>query len=115
MYKNNYCYLKKLVNNINNSENILEDWINLRTEELETNLSKEDKKYLLNFDNFSENILDLIPEKNYILVSNILDNYRESIIQHCTYWNEKYYKTGFNDGIRLITECTGKSMNYKKY
>ena len=90
--------------NTNNEDNeLLRDWMEFRFEKLESNLTAEDKKHALNYDTFCEKILDIIPDKDSDYVSDILDDFREELLNHCVYWNEKYYITGFNDIIKFIT------------
>ena len=90
--------------NINNEDNtLLRDWLDFRFEKLETNLTDEDKKHTLNYDTFCEKILDVIPDKDPDYASDILDDFRKELLNHCVYWNEKYYMTGVNDVIKFIT------------
>ena len=90
--------------NTNNEDNgLLRDWIEFRFEKLESNLTDKDKKHTLNYDTFCEKILDIIPDEDSDYVSDILDDFREELLTHCVYWNEKYYITGFNDIIKFIT------------
>ena len=89
--------------NTNNEDNeLLKDWIEFRFEKLESNLTDEDKKHALYYDTFCEKILDVIPDKDSDYVSDILDDFREELLTHCVYWNEKYYKRGFSDMLQLI-------------
>ena len=89
--------------NTNNDDNeLLKDWIEFRFEKLESNLTDEDKKHALNYDTFYEKILDIIPDKDSDYVSDILDDFREELLNHCVYWNEKYYRAGFCDSIKII-------------
>ena len=90
--------------NTNNEDNeLLRDWIEFRFEKLESNLTDEDKKHALNYDTFCEKILDVIPDNDSDYASDVLDDFREELLNHCVYWNEKYYKTGINDVIKFIT------------
>ena len=52
---------------------------------------------------FVKRFFDIIPDKDSDYVSDILDNFREELLNHCVYWNEKYYMTGVNDVIKFIT------------
>ena len=40
-----------------------------------------------------------------IISDNILD---DNFMDYIGYWNEKYYRKGFCDGIQLISECLEK-------
>lgn len=90
-------------NNIKaNDDELLKDQIEFKFEKLETNLTDENKKYTLNYDNFCEKILDVIPDKDSDYVSDVLDYFREELLTHYAYWNEKYYMTEVNVIIVLI-------------
>ena len=92
--------------NANNEDNeLLRDFIEFRFEKLESNLTDEDKKHSLNYDTFCEKILDVIPDKDSDYVSDILGDFREELLNHCVYWNEKYYKCGFNDVFTYLINC----------
>lgn len=51
---------------------------------------------------FVKKILDIIPDKDFDYVSDILDDFKEELLNHCVYWNEKYYRCGFCDGSQLV-------------
>ena len=104
MNKKCFCCFNNMNKNDNNDE-LLKDWIEFRFEKLESNLTDEDKKHALNYDAFCEKILDVIPDKDSDYVSDILDDFREELLTHCVYWNEKYYMTGVNDVIKFITNA----------
>ncbi len=96
-----YCF-----NNMNKNDNndeLLQDWMEFRFEKLESNLNDEDRKHALKYDTFCEKILDVIQDRDSNYISNVLDDFREEMLNHCVYWNEKYYMTGVNDVIKFIT------------
>ena len=99
-----FCYFNNL-NTDNKDNELLRDWLEFRFEKLESNLTDEDKKHALYYDTFCEKILDVIPDKDTDYVSDILDDFREELLTHCVYWNEKYYMTGVNDVIKFITNA----------
>ena len=99
-----FCCFNKM-NKDDNDDELLQDWMEFRFEKLESNLTDEDKKYALNYDTFCEKILDVIPDKDSDYVSDVLDDFREELLNHCVYWNEKYYMTGVNDVIKFITNA----------
>ena len=101
MNRKYFCCFNNM-NSIDNNGKLLKDWIEFRFEKLESNLTDEDKKHVLNYDTFCEKILDVIPDKDSDYVSDILDDFREKILNYCIYWNEQYYKNGFRDSINLI-------------
>ena len=93
------------MNSNDKDDELLKDWIEFRFEKLKINLTDENKKHALNYDTFCEKILDIIPDKDSDYISDILDNFREELLTHCVYWNEKYYTTGINDVIKFITNA----------
>ena len=96
MNKKCFCCFNNM--NTNNKDNeLLSDWLEFRFGKLETNLTEKDRKHALNYDTFGEKILDVIPDKDSDYVSDILDDFREELLNYCVYWNEKYYITGVND------------------
>ena len=99
-----FCCFNNMNSNDKDDE-LLKDWIEFRFEKLESNLTDEDKKHTLNYDTFCEKILDIIPDKDSDYVSDILDDFREELLNHCVYWNEKYYKCGLDDAFQTINGC----------
>ena len=102
MNKKYFCCFKNMCNNLNCGDNLLQDWLDFRSEELETNLSDEDKNHFLKFDDFYDKIIDVTLDTKKDYVSNVLNDLRDDFMQYCIYWNEKYYKTGFSDAVKLI-------------
>ena len=102
MNKKCFCCFNNMNKDDNNDE-LLQGWMEFRFEKLESNLNDEDRKHALKYDTFCEKILDVIPDKDSDYVSDILDYFREELLNHCVYWNEKYYMTGVNDVIKFIT------------
>ena len=104
MNKKCFCCFNN-INKDDNNDELLQDWMEFRFEKLESNLTDEDRKHALKYDTFCEKILDVIPDKDSDYVSDILDYFREELLNHCVYWNEKYYMTGVNDIIKFITNA----------
>ena len=102
MNKKCFCCFNNMNKNDNNDE-LLQDWMEFRFEKLESNLNDEDRKHALKYDTFCEKILDVIQDRDSNYISNVLDDFREEILNYCIYWNEKYYMTGVNDVIKFIT------------
>ena len=102
MNKKCFCCFNNMNKNNNNDE-LLQDWMEFRFEKLESNLNDEDRKHALKYDTFCEKILDVIQDRDSNYISNVLDDFREEMLNHCVYWNEKYYMTGVNDVIKFIT------------
>ena len=102
---NRKCFCCFNMNKDDNDDELLQDWMEFRFEKLESNLTDEDRKHALNYDSFCEKILDVIPDKDSDYVSDVLDNFRKELLNHCVYWNEKYYMTGVKDIIKFITNA----------
>lgn len=68
-------------------------------------LTKEDKKHLVYFDEICENILKNVPKQNKKYVKSQLDRLDKNFMNYICYWNEKYYRNGFCDGVELIVRC----------
>ena len=82
-------------------DDILKDWIEFREETLST-MSEEDKKHFTYFEEISEKILNAIPYKNRQYVQKQLKILDRNIFDYTFYWNEKYYRNGFCDGVQII-------------
>ena len=87
--------------NNNESENLLKEWLEFREEDL-CHIEEEDKKYMINFDDYSEKILKNVTNESYNYVSKKLEFMYDDFNDYCTHWNNKYYMNGFSDAIKLI-------------
>lgn len=90
------------------NDDILKDWLEFREETLLCTLSAEDKEHFVYFDEISEKILKNVPEQNKKYVKKQLDLLDEHFMDYIFYWNEKYYRNGFCDGVQLIGGCIEK-------
>lgn len=95
-------------NKILNDElnDLLSDWIIFRDEEL-AKLTKEDKKYLLHFDELENKLLKSLPYKNREHSKILLEKIYDDFIDFYTYYNYKYYKSGFGDCLNLVIMSLG--------
>ena len=84
------------------NDDILKSWIEFREEEFLGYLTEEDKKHEINFDEICERILKNVPKKRKKYVMKQLDLLDRNYIDYVSYWNEKYYRSGFVDGVQLI-------------
>ena len=97
------------MNNFRNvNDDILKEWLNFREETDLAFFNDEDRKHTVKFDNFSEKILNSIPKQNRKFVEKQLKLLNSSFLDYIVYWNEKYYRNGFCDGIELIIGCIDK-------
>jgi len=46
-----------------------------------------------------------VPEQNKKYVKKQLEQLDENFMDYIFYWNEKYYRNGFVDGVELINGC----------
>ena len=83
------------------NDDILNEWILFRKDELASITYDEDKKHWVYFDEISEKILRNVPKKNKKYVQKQL----EILLDYLGYWNEKYYRNGFVDGAQLVMGC----------
>ena len=90
------------------NDDILRDWLSFREEMLLGTLTKEDRKHTVKFDEISEKILNSIPKQNKKFVEKQLELLNSSFLDYIVYWNEKYYRNGFCDGVELIIGCIDK-------
>ena len=90
------------------NDDILKEWLSFREETISGRLTKEDKKHYINFDEIAEKILNGIPKQNRKFVEKQLKLLNSSFLDYIVYWNEKYYRNGFCDGVELITGCIDK-------
>ena len=85
------------------NDDILKEWLLFREEEISSLSCEKDKKHWVYFDEISDKILKSIPKNNRDYVKKqlaILDN---NFFDYISYWNEKYYRNGFCDGVELIS------------
>ena len=88
-----------------NDYDILKEWFEYREETAFCTLTPQDKKYCINFDDISENILKNVPKQNKKYVQKQLDILYDNFLDYLYYWNEKYYRNGFVDGSQIAMGC----------
>ena len=87
------------------NEDILKDWFLYREDEISSLSCDEDRKHWVYFDEISENILNSVPKQNRFYIQKQLNKLDNNFLDYLGYWNEKYYRNGFCDGVQLILEC----------
>ena len=87
------------------NDDILKDWLLFREDEISSLSCDKDRNHWFYFDEISERILKNVPEQNKKYVRKQLDQLDENFMDYIDYWNEKYYRNGFVDGIQLIGGC----------
>lgn len=83
------------------SNDVLKEWIDFREEKL-SNLNEEDKKHFIYFEEIEEKILNSIPKDNRSYVREQLSILNDNFIDYNYYWNQKYYRNGFQDAIQIL-------------
>ncbi len=86
-------------------DDILKNWLEFKEEELCALTCDEDRKHHIYFDEISANILRNVPKENKKYVQKQLNKLDENFMDYIFYWNEKYYRNGFCDGVQLIGGC----------
>lgn len=87
------------------NDDILKDWLLFREEDLSSLTCDEDKKHWIHFDEINKCILSNVPKENRKYVEKQLNKLDENFLDYISYWNEKYYRSGFVDGTQLIMGC----------
>lgn len=83
------------------NNDILKDLFEIREETLGNNLSDEDKRHEILIDEISEKILNNVSGHSIEYVKKQLDLLDDNLLDYICYWNEKYYRSGFVDGMRI--------------
>ena len=87
------------------NDDILKEWFEFRDESLGRFTSEEDQKHSINFEDIAKNILRNVSEQNKKYVKKQLDLLDENYLDYIFYWDEKYYRNGFVDGVKMVMGC----------
>lgn len=87
-------------------DDLLKDWLYFRDEDFCSLVNAEDRKHMIKFDEFSDIILKSIQKQNRPFVQKQLNKLDDNVMDYIGYWNEKYFRNGFCDGIELISGST---------
>lgn len=87
------------------NNHILKDWLMFREDDIASLGCAEAKKHWIYFDEISEKILKNVPDQNKKYVEKQLKQLDDNFFDYICYWNEKYYRNGFCDGVQLIGGC----------
>lgn len=87
-------------------DDLLKDWLYFRDENFCSLVNAEDRKHMIKFDEFSDIILKSISKHNRPFVQKQLNKLDDNVMDYIGYWNEKYFRNGFCDGIELISGST---------
>lgn len=94
------------------NDDILKDWLDFREDELCSLTCDEDRKHSIYFEEISERILKNVPEQNKKYAENQLKLLDGNFFDYICYWNEKYYRNGFVDGVQLIMVCCNNNVSF---
>lgn len=86
-------------------DDIFRDWLDYREGTGLAFTDTEDKKHVILFDEICENILNNVSGSNYEYIQKQLNKLDDNFMDYVGYWNEKYYRNGFCDGLELIIGC----------
>lgn len=89
-------------------DDIFRDWLDYRESTGLAFIDTEDKKHVILFDEICESILNNVSCSNYDYIKRQLNQLDDNFMDYVGYWNEKYYRNGFCDGVQLITGCFNK-------
>lgn len=83
------------------NNDILKEWFEFR-EDFICNMCDVDKEYIASYEGISKKILCNVSDKNKDFVEKQLDLLDKAFMKYLAYWNEKYYRNGFVDGVKLV-------------
>ena len=84
-------------------DDLMKEWFEFLEEYRFCYATDEDKKHYIKFDEISERILKNVPKQNKKYVMKQLDLLDRNFLDYVCYYNEKYYRNGFVDGVQLIS------------
>ena len=87
------------------NDDILKEWLLYREDEISSLTCDKDRKHHIYFDEISERILKRVSKNDKKYVKKQLSFLDENFMDYIDYWNEKYYRNGFCDGVQLIMGC----------
>ena len=87
------------------NDDMLKDWLEFRDQTVLAYTTKEDKKHTIEFDEICEKILNSVPKQNRNFIQKQFNQLDDNLMDYISYWNEKYYRNGFCDGVQLIIKC----------
>lgn len=90
----------------NVSDDILHNWLIFRDDKICKQSTDEDSKHDICFDEIYQKILENVPEDKRDFIKNELDLLDKEFLDYSVYWNEKYYRNGFCDGVSLVVGAT---------
>lgn len=90
------------------NDDILNDLLEVREERFYDKDNILDLTHVVYFDEVAERILKNVPAKNKKYVKKQLDFLAQNFMDYISYWNEKYYRNEFCDGVEMTIRCMSK-------
>ena len=93
---------------------LLYDRLSMSYSNIKNNISKkfnyydDEKKHWVYFDEISENILKSMPKQNKFYIQKQLNELEDNYLDYLAYWDEKYYRNEFCDGMQMLCGCLEK-------
>lgn len=84
------------------NDDIIKEWLEFREETTFCNMTPQDKKYCIYFDELAEKTMNNVPRQNKKYVQKQLDQLDKNFMDYLCYWNEKYYRNEVVYGSQLI-------------
>ena len=89
------------------NDDLMKEWLDFREDTELAYLTEDDKKHYIQFDEISERILKNVSKQNQKYVKKQLELLDRNFLDYVCYYNEKYYRNGFVDGVHIIIGCLG--------
>lgn len=87
------------------TNDIIKDWLEFREDEINSHPDSNEKKYYSFIEEISENILSAVSDINSEFVKTLLEKLDDNYMDYMGAWCEKYYRSGFSDGMKIVTGC----------
>ena len=87
------------------TNDIIKDWLEFREEEINSHLDSNEKKYYSCIEEISESILSAVSDINSEFVKALLEKLDDNYMDYMGVWCEKYYRSGFSDGMKIVAGC----------
>ena len=87
------------------TNDIIQNWLEFREDEINSNPDSNEKEYYSILEEISGNILSAVSEINYEYVRSQLEKLDDNYMDYMGAWCHKYYKSGFSDGMKIVSGC----------
>ena len=87
------------------TNDIIQNWLEFREDEINSNPDSNEKEYYSILEEISDNILSAVSEINYEYVRSQLEKLDDNYMDYMGAWCHKYYKSGFSDGMKIVSGC----------